>query len=447
MTFHREQFTQELSELVRIPSISQRVEHKEDCYAVAEKMQHFLKKLGAETRIVATKGNPVLLGELASASRERIVIYNHLDVQPAEEPQWKTSPFEPVVKDGIMFGRGTTDDKGPALTILHAIREMQSQNIPMPSIQFVYETEEEIGSPNFGGFLDETLGNGSLKPPHSVLVSDSEFEGEYPTLNYKLRGMARLFLTLETASQEAHSGVVGGVAKNPLEILSRVLVSMKDEMGNITIPHYLDDVAPLTPIEKEMTQKVAAHMDVEKFKRETGVNELFTENSEEMLTRIWHRPTMEMHGFEGAQHLPKVMKSSIPNKVTAKISLRLVPNQTPEKAIERIRAYVQTLHPGIVVEGDGQPPSVMEINNPYMQLGKEACREGYGKDALFVGAGGSIGAVAKFQRVWKGTPMVLISQSLLSDGYHAPNENFRLAQAEKGMATMQRYLEKVGKKS
>lgn len=436
----RKKYAQQLMGLVSIPSISAQAQHKDDCYKVLDEVGKITASLGFNSQIVETKGNPVLVSTLETDSSEWVTIYNHMDVQPAEEPQWKTDPFKPIEQDGAIFGRGATDDKGPALTILHAIAQLQKQNVPLPNIQVVYETEEEIGSPHFGSFLDECLNAKIIRKPHSILVSDSEFEGEFPSINYKLRGMVRVFLELETGTQEAHSGVTGGVAQNPLEILSRVIVSMKDEQGRILIPDYYADVMVPSAKEKELLQKVARHMDVEKFKRETGLRALYTENPSEMLNRIWHQPTIEMHGFEGVQHVPGVIKSSIPNKVVAKLTLRLVPNQTPANAVERVRSYVQSLNPTIQVRGDGQPPSMIPIDNSYMELANKACKEGFGQEAVFVGAGGSIGAVAQYQRIWKETPIVLLSQSLLSDGYHAPNENFKLDQAEKGMGTMGIYL-------
>ncbi len=433
-------------DLIRIQSISALPEHKEDTFKVLEEMSRIVSPIGFETKVIHTAGNPVLVGTRPGDSAEWVTIYNHLDVQPAEEPQWKTDPFNPVEKDGIIYGRGATDDKGPALTIIHAIDQLQQHNQSLPSIQLVYETEEEIGSPHFGSFLDESISNQSIRKPHSILVSDSEFEGEFPSINYKLRGMVRVFMELETGTQEAHSGVTGGVAQNPLEILSRVIVSMKDEQGHILIPGYYEDVVIPSEKEKELLQKVAAHMDVGKFKRETGLRALYTENPSEMLNRIWHQPAIEMHGFEGVQHIPGVIKSSIPNKVVAKLTLRLVPNQTPVQAVERIRQYVQSINPRIQVRGDGQPPSMIPIDNPYMELASRASVEGFGKEPVFVGAGGSIGAVAQYQRVWRDVPIVLLSQSLLSDGYHAPNENFKLDHAEKGMRTMGAYLAALAQK-
>jgi acetylornithine deacetylase/succinyl-diaminopimelate desuccinylase-like protein len=433
-------------ELIRIPSISAMPAHKEDTFKVLEAMRRIISPMGFDSTIIPTKGNPLLVATRKGDSREWVTIYNHLDVQPAEEPQWETEPFNPIEKNNAIYGRGATDDKGPALTIIHAIDQLQKHNQPLPNIQLVYETEEEIGSPHFGEFLDESIRKAIIQKPHSILVSDSEFEGEFPSINYKLRGMVRVFLELETGTQEAHSGVTGGVAQNPLEILSRVIVSMKDERGRILIPGYYDDVVIPSPAEKELLQKVATHMDVSKFKRETGLRALYTEDPADMLMRIWHQPTIEMHGFEGVQHVPGVIKSSIPNKVTAKITLRLVPNQTPTHAVEQIRRFVQSIHPSIRVRGDGQPPSLIPIDNPYMALARQSCVTGFGKEPVFVGAGGSIGAVAQYQRVWKDVPIVLLSQSLLSDGYHAPNENFKLGQAEKGMRTMGAYLSLIAQK-
>lgn len=444
--FSSDDFSRELCDLIRIPSISAKKEHKEDAYRILETVTKIVEPMGFETRIVGTQGNPGFIATLDNEANEWLTIYNHLDVQPANEPQWKTNPFEPVEKEGAIIGRGATDDKGPALTIIHAIREMQRQNRSLPNIQLVYETEEEIGSPHFGPFLEEGLAEKWIRKPHSILVSDSEFEGEFPSITYKLKGNMRCLVSLETASMESHSGTTGGIAVNPLEVLCRALTQVKDGYGRFQLEGFYDNVTPPSPREKEALKLAAERMDVEQFKNDLGLMDLQTSDPKAMLNQSWNTPQMELHGFEGTQYLPGEIKTSIPNKVVAKVSFRLVPGQDPARIKKGFERYLQRYHPRITVKASGLPATMVSLDSPYMELARQASVTGFGSEPLFTASGGSIGAMALFQQAWKEVPMVLLSQSLLSDGYHAPNEHFTLDQAEKGMKTMGEYIRLIAEK-
>ncbi|QQR92230.1 MAG: M20/M25/M40 family metallo-hydrolase [Candidatus Iainarchaeum archaeon] len=437
-------FRKELMEMVSIPSISASIEQKQNLTRILEKMQVVTEKMGFRSQIIPTKGNPAFVATLeTNPQAEWVTIYNHMDVQPADEPQWKSNSFEPQEINGAIVGRGSTDDKGPALTTLYAIQFLKENSYPLPNIQLIYETEEEIGSPNFSDFLQSAIAQKQVRITPSVLVSDTIFEGEHPTLTYKLRGVMRCFVELETAPKEIHSGLAGGVAQNALETLMRALLQCKDEQGNVTIPELMDRVQKPSDEEWKSTQKISSHLNVEKFKQDLGVKEMFTQNPEEMLERIWHKPTFDVHGFENVQYKIGEIKTVIPAKAIAKVTIRLVPNLTPEYAIEKLRVHLQTINPNIKVTGSGSFPSYVPVDNVYMRKAQEACQYGFGKEALFVAGGGTIGSVPAFQIQFNNPPIVLISQSLLSDGYHAPNEKFELQQAQKGIKTMAKYLSSI----
>ena len=437
------EFTEQLCVLVKIPSVSAAGDIQ-PLQNVLETMGSFLAKIGFSYKIVPTKGFPCLVGTLeVDKAKPWVLVYNHLDVQPAQEPEWTSEPFVPVVKEGKVIGRGATDDKGPALTLVYAINFLKENKLSLPNMQVVCETEEEIGSPNFGLFLEGAVKDGLLRKPDGIIISDSIFEGDFPAVDYKLRGAGQAFVSLEVADKEVHSGIVGGVAVNPLEVLMRALISCKNIDGSISIPGWYDHIVPLTDQQKLLTKKVAQHFDTTRFMRETGVRETLVHSPEQMLDRTWHLPTLEFHGFEGVQHVPGAIKTAIPKSATAKVTFRLVPGQDPGDLLKKFEQYLQKTHPKITVRGQGQVANLIDISHPFIQAVIPACIEGFGKEPLFVGSGGSIGAVAQFQRVWKNIPILLLSLSLLSDGYHAPNEEFQIVQAQKGCKAWASFLQKV----
>jgi len=433
-------YTGELMRLVEVPSISAHQENRPDLYRVLERMGEIMNSYGLSSKILETPGAPAFLAELkVDPSAPWILIYNHMDVQPADEPQWVTKPFEPVLKDGKIIGRGSTDDKGPALSIIHAVNFLAKHNLPMPNIQVVYETEEEIGSPNFGAFLAQN--RDEFHHPESILVSDTIFEGTHPAITYQLKGMARFEIELKTGSKDLHSGVFGNAVENPLNILIRALSTCVDEKGRILIPEILADITPPTERENRELQKVAEVFDLNGLQRDSGFASLYSDDSLEILDGVWRRPTFEIHGFEGAQWEPGVLKSALPYHIKAKVSLRLVPGQTPERVHKHLQTHLHRIDERIQVHLlSGQSPAVASLENPFMEQAIAACKTGFGEEPLFVGCGGTIGAIPEMQKVFPHAPVVLIAQSLMSDGYHAPNEEFRLSQACSGMKTMAAYL-------
>ena len=435
-----ERYKEQLINLVKIRSISPGVTDKTEFFNILQAIGEITASLGFENRIIETKGNPVFIAQLErDPNLPWVTIYNHMDVQPADEPQWITEPFEPVVTDEKIIARGSTDDKGPALSILYGIKFLLDNNIPSPNLQIVYETEEETGSPFFGQFLDDNPE--ALKKPYSILVSDTVFEGDRPAITYKLKGMLRVEVGLKTGNKDLHSGMFGNGVVNPLNTLIQALSRCADSKGNVLIPGFFDGCPEMNEDEQKRLRAVADQFDLEKFKQDSADATLHTEDGFKILKRLWHLPTFEVHGFEGAQYEPGAMKSAIPYDVKAKVSMRLVPGQEPQHLVNCLQSFLRQVHPDIEVTSlGGQNAVLADLNHPHMELAREACRQGYRSDPLFVGCGGTIGSLPQFQRVYPGVPIVLIAQSLMSDGYHAPNEEFRWEQGRRGMQVMACYL-------
>jgi acetylornithine deacetylase/succinyl-diaminopimelate desuccinylase-like protein len=439
------EYTEELCRMIKIPSVSNDKTKKEELYNILREVERIVKPIGFESEIIETRGGPALIATLKSREEAPwLWIYNHMDVQPAKEPEWKTQPFEPAVEEGRIIGRGSTDDKGPALAVIHAIKFLKSKGLELPNIQLVYETEEEVGSTNFGQFLEENLRSGKLREPRSILVSDTIFSGEWPTISYKLRGVTRAFAKLELAEKEVHSGMAGGAAINPLKVMINALNTCY-EGNEVTIPGWKEGVKETSEKELESTKKAAQTINIDTFKKELGLREMSVREEYELLKKLWHEPTFEIHGFEGVQYEPGSIKTAIPRSVTAKITMRTVPGQEVRKLLILLEEHLKKTHEKITVEGDGLPACMTNIENPFIERAQEACKYGFEKEALFVGCGGSIGAVSEMQRIIPQAPVILISQSLLSDGYHAPNEEFRIEQAQKGCKVMAKYISSIAK--
>ena len=317
-------YKEQLKSLIEIPSISQDKNHHSDLHKVLQKAESILKEIGFTSEIIETKGNPVLLAKLElNKNKPWITIYNHMDVQPANEPQWETNPFEAIEKDNKIYGRGSTDDKGPALTIIHAINFLKQNKLDIPNIQIIYETEEEIGSKNFKEFLDKA----NLENPESILISDTIFEGNTPAITYKLRGLVRAIVKLKTHEKDLHSGVYGGIAMNPFNILSQALGNCLDKEGKIKIPGFYDDV-----IKPGMDEIQELAKDEEEMQYE---GDLYTKDKMKIINAI-HNPTFEIHEYYGGQsNENQGIKTAIPYEAYAKISMRIVPDQNPKNVIKK----------------------------------------------------------------------------------------------------------------
>jgi acetylornithine deacetylase/succinyl-diaminopimelate desuccinylase-like protein len=435
------EFEEKLREWVEIPTISAEPEHRPDIERGAEAAVQYLRSLGAEAEALPTPGNPVVVGKFVTgAARPTVTIYNHLDVQPANEPQWKRPPFVFHKEGNRYIGRGSTDDKGPALTALFGARYAVDRGIPV-NIQFIWEFEEEIGSPNFEHFMKE---NAKDLTTDSVAVSDTIWIARgKPAVAYGLRGLAPVRLVLETGTKDVHSGVTGGAARNPITELCQLISECYDvRKGQVRIPGFYDDVARLS--KGEMENFLASGFSVKQFKQSHELKKMRAGDARDIASRLWARPTFEVHGIVGGYTGPGV-KTAIPYRAEAKISMRLVPNQQADKVLKLVRNFIKEKNPDVqFIPESYLSPYLGPYTGPHADAAREAMRAAFGKNPAFVREGGSIGAVVTMKKYLK-APIVFLGLSLPEHGYHAPNENFDWEQASGGMKMFARYFDTLAR--
>jgi acetylornithine deacetylase/succinyl-diaminopimelate desuccinylase-like protein len=437
----RPEFEAKLREWVEIPTISAEPEHRSDIESGAEAAVQYLRSMGADAEAIATPGNPVVVGKFVTGEdRPTVTVYNHLDVQPANEPQWQRPPFVFHKEGDRYIGRGSTDDKGPALTALFGARYAAEQKIPV-NIQFIWELEEEIGSPNFEHFMRHH--SGKLRTD-SIVVSDSIWIARgKPAIAYGLRGLAPMRLILETGTKDVHSGVTGGAARNPLTELCQLIAECYDaRKGQVRIPGFYDDVARLS--KAELDNFLASGFSVQQFKRAHELKKIRKGDNADIASRIWARPTFEVHGIVGGYTGPGV-KTAIPYRAEAKISMRLVPNQDADRIVKLVRNFIKDRNPDVQILPEAVlKPYLGPSSGPYAEAARDAMRTAFGKEPAFVREGGSIGAVVTMGKYLK-APIVFLGLSLPEHGYHAPNENFDWEQASGGMRMFARYFESLAR--
>ena len=439
ITGSRLEFENLLGGLVEIPTISADPERSGDIRKGAELACQYLRDVGAEVELVETPGYPVVWGKLlTSPANPTLVVYNHLDVQPAQEPEWSREPFSFQAEQGRYQGRGCTDDKGPALTALFAARYAAQTGIPL-NIHFVWELEEEVGSPNFEHFM---LNKGKELKADSVLVSDTVWlSRDTPAIPYGLRGLQGARLFLETGEKDAHSGLTGGAARNPIGELSQVISSCYDAAtGRVTIPGFYDTVDPVS--DEEMEGFLTSGFRVDGFMEAHGFTSLRVQEAREVMSRIWCQPTFEVHGISGGYTGPGI-KTVVPPRAEAIVSMRLVPRQDPVEMLGLLREHVGRINPDVRVEGpEGLKPFLADFHGPYSEAAREAIRYGFDKEPAFIREGGSIGAVVTM-RDYLDVPVTLIGLSLPEHGYHGPNEYYDWGQASGGIKALVKYFSLV----
>jgi len=437
----RDGFEARLARIVEIPTISMDPEKKADIRRGAQLASEYLKSAGAEAQVVETPGNPVVLGRLwTGAGNPTLTIYNHIDVQPADPAEWHRAPFTFYKHDDIYEGRGTTDDKGPALTALEAARYSAEHGIPL-NINFIWELEEEIGSPNFEHFIKNNL---SRLGTDSVLVSDTIWiSRNRPAVPYGLRGAMMLTMSLETGAKDVHSGLTGGPARNPIGELCKVVSECYDAgTGRVKIKGFYDDVRPAT--RKELANFLDAGFTTQKFKSAHELKKLRFDEPAQVLKAIMALPTFEVHGITGGYQGPGV-KTIVPHAAEAKISCRLVPDQEPKKVFKLIRDFVKHRNPDVKVEFRAAlEPYLGEFSGPYADAASEAMKFGFGRQPAFTREGGSIGAVVTMKNYLK-SPVVFLGLSLPEHGYHAKNEYFDWRQASGGIKMFVRYMDQMSR--
>jgi len=425
----------ELFDLLRIPSVSADPAHAPDMRRAADFLQAKLVSLGFAARVEATAGHPVVYAErLGNPAQPTVLIYGHYDVQPeAPLEEWLTPPFEPTLREGRIYARGSTDDKGQAYAHLRGAELLLKEGELPLNVKFLLEGEEEVGSKNLEPYLREHAEQ--LKCDVIVISDGSRFAPDVPTVTYALRGLSYVEVHVQGANRDLHSGSYGGAAPNPINALCQIISQLKDDQGRVTIPGFYDGIDEITQEERDMWAGLP-HDDAA-FAGSIGAAGLPGEAGYTTLERLWARPTLDVNGIWGG-YQGEGSKTVIAAKAGAKISMRLVPGQDPENITRLIQAYIPTLAPeGVKVEvkglHGGQPVKI-DLDNPYVRAAGKALEQVYGKAPAFTRGGGSIPIVAAFRDILK-APVVLVDFGLNEDAPHSPNESFAVADYHNGILT------------
>jgi acetylornithine deacetylase/succinyl-diaminopimelate desuccinylase-like protein len=452
-------FVEELKTFLRIPSISTDPEHAGDVRRAAEFAAAELRRIGMQNvRLIETttpkhpNGHPLVYADYLLAAPHHgkpaatVLLYGHYDVQPPDPlNEWKSPPFEPTERDGNLYARGAVDDKGQMWMHVKALESLLATGggqLPV-NIRVILEGEEEVGGEGIAAFVRE---HPEQLAADVALVSDTEmFAPDLPTLCVGLRGMIYTEIEACGARTDLHSGMYGGVAPNPFFALAHIICKLKDENGRVLIPGFYDNVIAPSPAELDAWNSLP--FDEEHYRKtEVGSTELTGEPGFSVLERTWARPTLEVHGMPGG-FTGAGAKTVIPAHAVAKISMRLVPDQTPAAAFAQYKAYVESLCPkGITLDvrlihsGD---PIVISTDNKYVRAATAAMRDVFHADTLFIRSGGSIPIVGDFERELK-IPTLMMGFGLPDDNLHAPNEKFHLANFHRGIESIIRFLSTVG---
>ena len=434
---NKDRFLNELLELLRIPSVSAKSEHKPDMLACAEAVKIRLIEAGVDkVEIYPTEGHPVVYAEkIIDPSKPTVLVYGHYDVQPAEPLElWKSGPFEPVIIDGKIFARGSCDDKGQFYMHVKALETLVQTNTLGNNIKFCIEGEEEVGSPNLGKFV---ASHTALLKADCVLISDSAMISlDTPSIDIGVRGLSYIEVEVTGPNRDLHSGVYGGAVANPVTILAKMIASCHDENNHITIPGFYDDVVESTDEERKLM--ALAPYDENEFKTDLGVNELWGEKGYSTNERTGIRPTIELNGIWGG-YQGEGAKTVLPSKATAKISARLVPNQNSVKMTKILLDYFRKIAPPSVTvnafEHHGGEPYMTPINSTAYKAAAKAMETTFGKIPIPVRGGGSIPICALFEKEL-GIKIVFMGFGLDSDNLHSPNEKFNLDNFYKGIETI-----------
>lgn len=434
---NKERFLDELFELLRIPSISSIEDHKPDMLRAAEKWKSIILAAGADRcEVMPTDGNPVVYAEkIIDKGLPTVLVYGHYDVMPVDPIDlWNTHPFEPVIKNGKIWGRGADDDKGQAFMHAKAFEFMVKTHQLPCNVKFMLEGEEEIGSPNLYEFCKQ---NKSLLQADIILVSDtSMIAPEVPSITTGLRGLSYWEVKVTGATRDLHSGLYGGAVANPINILCEMIAGMIDENRHITIPHFYDDVLVVSDYERGLMAK--APYDGNAYKKELDIKEVCGEKGYTTNERTGIRPTFDLCGIWGG-YTGEGAKTVIPSVAKAKVSTRLVPNQDYHKIGEQFKQYFESIAPDCVrVEVEflhGGDSYVSPIDMPAYQAAEKAYEATYSKKPIPTRSGGSIPIIAGFEKIL-GIKSILMGFGLGSDAIHSPNENFPLHQFFKGIETI-----------
>ncbi|HYG59107.1 MAG TPA: dipeptidase [Symbiobacteriaceae bacterium] len=442
---HRQVHLAQLMDLLRIPSISALSEHKPDMRRAAEWLAAELKRIGmSRVAVMETGGHPAVFAErIDHPGKPSVLIYGHYDVQPVDPLNlWDSPPFEPAIRDGKLFARGASDDKGQVFMHLKVLEAILQTDGKLPvNVRVIIEGEEEIGSTNLERFIKE---NRDLLQADVVVISDTGLYARgVPSLTYALRGLAALEIYVTGAKGDLHSGLFGGAAPNAVHALVELLASLRTRDGKIAANGFYDDVRELSDEEKRSFASLGFSED--KYRHELGAKALPGEPGYSVLERLWARPTLEINGiFGGFQG--EGTKTVIPNRAGAKITCRLVPDQDPKQIQDAIESHLRGhCPPGVTLEvkrGDGAPACMTPIDHPAIRAAMTALAEAYGAEAKFIRGGGSIPIVGLFMQELQAA-VVLMGFGLEDENFHAPNEHFNLENFDTGMRALYSYWYKL----
>ena len=434
---HKDRFLSDLFEVLRIPSISALSEHKPDMVRCAEHLARRLAEAGADrTEVMPTAGNPVVYGEqIVDPKAKTVLVYGHYDVMPVDpRDEWRTEPFEPVVKEGRIWGRGADDDKGQLFMHVAAFEAMCATGTLPCNVKFMLEGEEEIGSASLYDFCRR---NKKLLAADVILVSDTSMLSlQTPSITCGLRGLAYMEVEVTGPDKDLHSGLFGGAVANPANVLARLVASLVDADGHVAIPGFYDDVRELTPAERRAFNK--APFSLSEYKKSLSIGAVEGEAGFTTLERTGIRPSLDVNGIWGG-YIEEGTKTVIPSKASAKISMRLVPNQDYRKISKLFEKHFRAIAPKSVKVSvkslHGGMPYVAPTDMPAYKAAEKAIETAFGRKPLPFYSGGSIPIISGFEAIL-GIKSLLMGFGLAEDAIHSPNESFGLEQFYKGIETI-----------
>lgn len=438
----------DLIEFLKFESISSEDEKKEELVRTAEWLHNHILDIGfTDVKVFPTACHPIVYAEWSNAGDNvpTLLIYGHYDVQPVDPLElWETPPFEPTVRNGKLYGRGTSDDKGQVFAILKGLEAHLKTKGKLPlNVKLIIEGEEEAGSSNLDAFVEE---NTELLKADYLLVADTEwFADGCPSICYALRGISYIEVKVVGPNRDLHSGTFGGAVDNPIQVLAWMITQLKDKYGRITIPHFYDKVLEVSQFERENFSKLP--FDETEYKKDLDVRSLAGEIGYSPLEHTWIRPSLDVNGIKGG-YIGDGVKTVLPSEASAKISMRLVPNQDPNEISELIKDYLLKLAPPTVRVSvnlmHGGRPVLSPIDNPGIKAVVRAMESAFGKSPVFMREGGSIPIIALFSELLGVSP-VLMGLGLPGDNIHSPNESFALDNFYGGIKATAIFLEELSK--
>jgi acetylornithine deacetylase/succinyl-diaminopimelate desuccinylase-like protein len=444
---NQQRFLDELFDLLRIPSVSADSRNKADVRRAAEFIVKKLKDAGADSvELCETKGHPIVYGQKTiGESLPTVLVYGHYDVQPPDPLNlWTSPPFEPVIKDGKIFARGSCDDKGQVYMQIKAFEVMMKLNQLTCNVKFMIEGEEEVGSDNLGVFVKE---NKAKLTADVILISDTSLISlEHPSITVGLRGLSYLEVEVTGPNRDLHSGVYGGAVANPINVLSRMIASLHDANGRVTIPGFYDKVAELSENDRKKLNE--APFDLTEYKKDLAINEIEGEKGYTTIERTGIRPTLDVNGIWGG-YTGEGAKTVLPSKASAKISMRLVPNQDSQEIADLFTKHFSSIAPKSVkvkvIPHHGGQPAVTPTDSNAFKAASDAFVEVWGKAPIPTRDGGSIPIVSLFKKEL-GLDTVLMGFGLDSDAIHSPNEHYGVKNFLIGIETIVSFYKHFNKK-